>query len=94
MQAAVLLLACFVYLVQALPDVRRSGSSSTASKAQCRYVPGDLGWPGEADWNTLNRTVGGRLVEGLPLARICFENDYNAAACSSLRETWDFVTPL
>lgn len=28
----------------------------------------------QADWDTLNSTVGGRLYRGVPFARACFEN--------------------
>ena len=31
-------------------------------RPRSRVRPGDPGWPSEADWNRLRRTVGGRLV--------------------------------
>jgi hypothetical protein len=29
--------------------------------------PGDADWPQEEEWETLNRTVGGRQLRGVPL---------------------------
>lgn len=46
-----------------------------------------------AEWVTFNTTVGGRLVETVPIASVChYDNstDYDAAACAALREVWDY----
>ncbi|RAL04555.1 FAD-binding domain-containing protein [Aspergillus ibericus CBS 121593] len=63
-QAAALLFAIFAPCT--------SAGNSTDSHLASRYLPGDPGWPTHAEWNQLNETVGGRLIQGRPLARDCF----------------------
>ncbi|KAJ0417855.1 hypothetical protein BJY00DRAFT_315457 [Aspergillus carlsbadensis] len=55
---------------------------------RCRYLPGDPQWPSPAQWQVLNRTIGGRLIRGKPLANVCHAVDYDADACASLRDHW------
>ncbi|PYI09622.1 FAD-binding domain-containing protein, partial [Aspergillus sclerotiicarbonarius CBS 121057] len=69
-------------------------ANSTASHLASRYLPGDPGWPTHADWDQLNDTVGGRLIQGMPLARHCFGNTSDAQVCASLEEGWDYVGPF
>ncbi|KAG6361364.1 hypothetical protein INS49_009591 [Diaporthe citri] len=48
-------------------------------------IPGDETWPSSADWQTLNSTVGGRLVATIPQASVCHATpyaNYDEAACS------------
>ena len=54
----------------------------------CRYLPGDAGWPTDKDWQDLNRTIGGRLIRGSPLAKSCYEPNLNASTCGQVREGW------
>ncbi|KUI53150.1 6-hydroxy-D-nicotine oxidase [Cytospora mali] len=68
-------------------DVRSNTSS------QCRYLPGDAQWPGEAAWAQLNVTVGGRLVAGKPLGQSCFEADFNVTKCDAIKSEWTDVQP-
>src|SRR4051812_28688381 len=61
------------------------------TNTDCRYIPGDAGWPSVADWSELNTTVSGRLIETVPLARVCHVqpyNDYNETACAALQSVW------
>ncbi|KAJ7127944.1 FAD-binding domain-containing protein [Mycena epipterygia] len=37
----------------------------------CRNIPGSAGYPDATAWSTLNRTVGGRLVNVVPSAKYC-----------------------
>ncbi|KAK4223157.1 hypothetical protein QBC38DRAFT_488250 [Podospora fimiseda] len=61
----------------------------------CRYIPGDSEYPSEATWSRLNRTVGGRLIRGEPLASsVCYGITANAAACAALQQKWDYVNPF
>ncbi|KAK3985844.1 FAD-binding domain-protein [Cladorrhinum sp. PSN332] len=61
----------------------------------CRYIPGDAAYPSETTWGRLNKTVGGRLVRGEPLAaHICYGVTANAAACAELQQKWDYVDPF
>lgn len=36
--------------------------------AACRFLPGDAEWPNDATWSRLNKTVGGRLIDTVPVA--------------------------
>ncbi|KAI0899510.1 FAD-binding domain-containing protein [Annulohypoxylon nitens] len=56
-------------------------------------MPGDPSFPTEKDWNDLNKTVGGRLISGVPLAKICYGATDNQAACSKLQQQWPTVDP-
>lgn len=38
---------------------------------ECRNIPGDPGYPTNAEWNALDNAVGGRLVQVLPSGEVC-----------------------
>lgn len=64
----------------------------------CRCFPGDECWPSDAQWSTLNKTVGGSLIATVPLAAVCYNTTnssanpswpaYDEEACAFLRENW------
>lgn len=39
---------------------------------ECRYVPGDLGWPSDTEWNRLNVSIDGALLQPEPPAAACY----------------------
>jgi hypothetical protein len=54
-----------------------------AAKTFRRVIPGDPGWPSEAEWNSWGNAVGNRLVKlGDPLAACC--EDPDGLACQAL----------
>ncbi|OTB02672.1 hypothetical protein M426DRAFT_322434 [Hypoxylon sp. CI-4A] len=65
---------------------------------QCRTIPGDLSWPSEADWNSLNKTVDGKLIATIPIAAPCHHSapgnpdTFDQEACDALRNEWFFAT--
>ncbi|KAK1143046.1 hypothetical protein N8T08_007110 [Aspergillus melleus] len=59
--------------------------------SRCRYLPGDVGWPRPELWQQLNGTVGGRLIETVPLASVCHDPAYNGTDCKSLQEWWPWA---
>lgn len=68
---------------------------SPGSTSSCRVLPGDADWPTLQDWQDLNKTVGGRLIEIVPRESVCHDapyNRYDAEACAELQETFDFPT--
>lgn len=68
-------------------------AGAVGSCTLCRSLPGDPGWPTAADWDGLNRTVGGRLIATIPEASVCHTepyHNYNATACAALKPLWDF----
>ncbi|KAI1083473.1 FAD-binding domain-containing protein [Whalleya microplaca] len=55
----------------------------------CRYIPGDAGWPTSLTWQSLNHTVGGRLIATHPIAHVCHDPTYSETECANLRSQWD-----
>ncbi|KAF8154716.1 hypothetical protein B0H34DRAFT_676441 [Crassisporium funariophilum] len=49
--------------------------------AECRNVPGDAGFPTDAQWQELNNAVSGRLIQALPSAKFCLQRA--SGTCSS-----------
>ncbi|TDZ17658.1 FAD-linked oxidoreductase ZEB1 [Colletotrichum orbiculare MAFF 240422] len=54
----------------------------------CRCLPGDACWPSTDSWNTLNTTVGGKLIATVPIGSVCHDPNYDEAACTALRNSW------
>jgi len=59
-----------------------------------RYLPEDPEWPNEQDWATLNKTVGGNLIKGLPLAQPCYGAEANETECLKVQNDWAEILPL
>ena len=62
---------------------------------QCKCYSDNSCWPTTADWNALNRTVGGALQVAIPPGAPChrqFENStintYNEAVCTEVLGNW------
>lgn len=65
--------------------------------ARCRTIPSDAAWPEPAAWAQLNATVGGKLLQPVPLAAVCHKTlngrpsgRYDEARCAALRDVWFF----
>jgi hypothetical protein len=58
-----------------------------SASGHCKAIPGTSSWPCAADWQSLNHTVGGRLLKPSPPASVCHPDwpNYNAAACLALQ---------
>jgi hypothetical protein len=58
----------------------------------CKWIPGNQGWPSEAEWSQLSAAVKGRLTRPPPAAAACHRNvpgaRYDAAQCDIIREEW------
>lgn len=65
-----------------------AGLASAASQPSCRYIPGDIGWPNQRQWDSLNRTVNGQLIRTLPAGHVCHDPTYNEAQCKDLLAKW------
>lgn len=52
---------------------------------RCRNLPGDPGYPSQAEWDVLNATIDGRLVAVVPSAKFCHE--LPAGSCPS--QQWE-----
>lgn len=56
--------------------------------SQCYYLPTDTQWPSDAQWNTLNKTVGGRLIRGVSLAQPCYGPNSDPTRCELVTKEW------
>ena len=69
-------------------------TSYPGPRKTCKVMPSDHAWPGQAAWDRLNETVGGRLIATVPLGAVCHQGgfgqvSYDADTCANLRATWD-----
>lgn len=70
-------------------DIRFGGSGSNSTKRECKFIPGDTGWPTDAEWARFNETLGGSLLKPLPLAVVCYYGlQYDAERCERLKKAW------
>ncbi|KAI4604481.1 hypothetical protein KJ359_000619 [Pestalotiopsis sp. 9143b] len=58
--------------------------------SDCKVFPGDEAWPSDAEWASLNETVGGRLVKTIPVGSPCHDPNYNATLCDEIKQEWSW----
>jgi hypothetical protein len=76
-------------LAPAGPSPTAESFSSAATgipKGTCKWVPGQEGWPKDADWAELNRQVEGRLSKPTPPAAPCHRELGGGGNCQSVRD--------
>lgn len=64
---------------------------ASSDQKDCRCSPGDACWPSQAEWQSLNKTVGGRLIATIPLASACHVDPfepYDEAKCKAVQSKW------
>ncbi|KAL4893189.1 FAD/FMN-containing dehydrogenase [Aspergillus ambiguus] len=71
----------FAATVAALP-------AGVLSSSDCYCLPGDSCWPATSSWDSLNSTVGGRLVATVPIGSPCHDPTYDGTACKDLQDDW------
>lgn len=59
------------------------GAALQTTNAQCRCRPNDPCWPSQSQWASLNASVNGNLVALRPVAHVCHNPGYDAAACNA-----------
>ncbi|KAF2795411.1 FAD binding domain-containing protein [Melanomma pulvis-pyrius CBS 109.77] len=61
-----------------------------ASTSNCKCTPNSPCWPSESDWSSLNTTISGTLIRGVPPASVCYSDqpNYDEEACSIVRSQW------
>ncbi len=69
-----------------------------AAGPQCKCGPQQSCWPSTQDWKKLNATVGGRLIQTVPIGAVCHNSFngvsyYNAAECTALKASWILPDP-
>lgn len=55
-----------------------------------RCFPGDACWPTDETWKQFNKTVGGKLIATVPLAKPCHGEEYDKSQCQKIRDIWHF----
>jgi hypothetical protein len=68
-----------------------SASDPYESEGRCKVYPGDTAWPKPGEWEQLNKTLGGALIKGIPVASVCYFNDtrrHDEVACEKLAANW------
>ncbi|KXX80981.1 6-hydroxy-D-nicotine oxidase [Madurella mycetomatis] len=71
-----------------------TAAATRQNRGSCRYLPGDDGWPCDSKWAALNRTVGGRLIRGVPIGQPCYGNSADPSACSEVQKIWTDLPPF
>ncbi|KAJ4353059.1 Zinc finger E-box-binding homeobox 1 [Ascochyta clinopodiicola] len=64
--------------------------ASGQSASRCKTFPGDKAWPSTSEWNSFNRTVGGRLVATVPLGSPCHGSTFDNTTCEALKGQWQY----
>ncbi|KAB8279118.1 hypothetical protein BDV30DRAFT_222328 [Aspergillus minisclerotigenes] len=61
-----------------------------ASSLECKCTPNESCWPSVTEWNSLNKTVSGRLIRTVPAGSVCYpsQSNYDAQACDAVRGNW------
>ncbi|KAF7681238.1 fad fmn-containing isoamyl alcohol oxidase-like protein [Alternaria burnsii] len=62
------------------------GEAIGGSIPSCKNYPGYGGWPSSTQWSTLNVSLGGTLLKGIPPAAACYQGEYkNATKCANVK---------
>jgi hypothetical protein len=66
------------------------GSDVKAETPACKVFPGDARWPSKKLWDRFNATVGGALIQTVPLAAPCYNNwpERDPATCQYVTDHW------
>ncbi|WPG98536.1 FAD/FMN-containing protein [Acrodontium crateriforme] len=75
------------------PKAPSKGWNPISGSSLCKCAPGDHCWPSQRQWASLNRTVNGNLLAGVPVAESCYPgNAYNKAQCAFIDQNWSNAT--
>ncbi|KAL2843346.1 FAD/FMN-containing dehydrogenase [Aspergillus pseudoustus] len=60
------------------------------ASATCKCLPSESCWPSDLEWESLNATIGGRLIHSVPPGSVCYPErpNYNATACDEVVAAW------
>ena len=66
------------------------GGWTASVAADCKNTPGSPGWPNTGEWQSLNTTLGGRLLNVVPPGAVCHPGQptFNNASCASALAGW------
>ena len=66
------------------------GAATASYSTSCRCYPGDACWPSIGEWNSLNSSVNGRLIQTIPLGSPCHDPNYSESVCEYLQSQWQY----
>ncbi|CAD6452299.1 200ca50e-fd55-49ae-b11c-d6c02fd245bd [Sclerotinia trifoliorum] len=75
-----------------IPYNTKTNANANAN-AKCRNLPSDPSWPNKSQWNQLNATINGRLIQGTPLGQPCYEPQLNSEKCAQIQSEWINLPP-
>jgi len=78
----------FLHISSLLYQIRVQAHSTS-----CKATPNDVSWPSLSQWATLNQTLSGRLIHGVPPATACHSSGpgFNAS-CVEIEAAWSSFT--
>ncbi|EGX94176.1 FAD/FMN-containing isoamyl alcohol oxidase MreA-like, putative [Cordyceps militaris CM01] len=76
-------LAKFVSITVFLGAAYGATLQTRTNASQCRCKPSEPCWPSQNQWASLNASVSGNLVALQPVAHVCHDPGYDAAACNA-----------
>lgn len=59
-------------------------------QSSCKLTPSDVSWPSIDEWNALNETINGTLIQTRPAASSCYDgNPFNSSlSCDFVESNW------
>lgn len=63
------------------------------ARSQCKTSPLDASWPSIEEWNALNKSIDGTLIQTAPAASACYPgNPFNVSnSCAEARKNWNYA---
>ena len=85
-------------LLALLLSVAPPGLACPKKPSHCRCRPADPCWPSAAEWQALNAILAGHLEAVRPVAAVCHDPTFDAAACAAVTSlsplsTWRAAEP-
>lgn len=57
---------------------------------KCKSLPGDLTYPSQDDWTSLNVLSDGALIKTIPIGAVCYDGEvYDSRKCQFLLDNWN-----
>ncbi|KAH6628471.1 hypothetical protein F5144DRAFT_579138 [Chaetomium tenue] len=90
LQLASSVLAVAAGLTPSTPSTPSLDSRQENSTPSCKAVPGTPSWPSTRDWDRLNESLAGRLLQPTPPGAVCHpeQGSYNPTECEAVRKGW------
>ncbi|KAF1850181.1 FAD-binding domain-containing protein [Cucurbitaria berberidis CBS 394.84] len=63
---------------------------ASATEEECKCIPASSCWPADAEWSSLNTTLNGTLIRGVPPGAVCYPDQpsYDEEACTFVASQW------